>query len=153
MKKFRRFLLSGFGIGYAHHAPGTWGTLVACVILWICRSYGVSLEELIISIFIICCLGVWAISYEKKENTYDHSWIVLDEWIGISIAILPLWQNGSFLWWVSAFALFRIFDITKSVLPIAQFDAWRSPWGVMGDDIVAGLYTALIVWGGNLLTF
>jgi phosphatidylglycerophosphatase A len=76
---------------------------------------------------------------------HDHSQIVIDEVWGMAIASTPLiftTFNSYLIAMIIVFALFRFFDITK-IWPAKLFDRWQSPWGVMLDDGVAGVYSAL----------
>ena len=75
----------------------------------------------------------------------DSKIFVWDEFVGMWLACFPLVVFESFWpWIIFSFVLFRIFDIWKP-LPISYFDNLDSPYGVMMDDIIAGLFSALII--------
>lgn len=83
--------------------------------------------------------------YESRTQQEDPSEIVVDEWIGVGIALG--FVELSWMSLVLAFVLFRLFDITKP--PGVRFFDRRhlNSWGTMLDDVVAGLYAGLILLG------
>lgn len=133
-------LVFGFGSGLSPYAPGTMGTLVAipfaCALktlhpLW----YGVALL-LTFALGVALCARI-----SKRLGVHDHGGIVWDEMVGywLAVALLPKqWQ-----WFLAAFVLFRFFDILKP-WPIRQLDRnCKGGFGIMIDDVVAGLYTLI----------
>ena len=144
------FLATFFYVGYIRPAPGTWGSLVALFAGYLLITY-TGLYGLFISIFIFVFLGYWATwahTYEKDEQ--DPSEIVIDEVVGQWIALIPIafaHLSGvtQALIYLLAFVGFRIFDITKLGL-VGWADRQSGPLGVMLDDIIAGMMTAIIVF-------
>jgi phosphatidylglycerophosphatase A len=141
------------GVGHLRPAPGTWGSLAALpVALGIYWLGGVMLFAL--SIVVVFAAGWWATAVETKgKEDHDPSEIVIDEVAGMWIALLPVMIGASHsgagvlaLWpgWVVAFAAFRLFDITKPG-PVGWADRQRGPFGVMLDDVIAGVLAALMV--------
>ena len=138
------FLAFGFGSGLARKAPGTFGTLAA-VPLW----YGLQflsapmyLAVIGVSIVLGCYLCGAA---SKKLGVHDHGGIVWDEFVGywITMFLAP----AGWLWALYGFVLFRIFDIAKPQ-PIGWVDRrGRGGLGIMLDDILAGIYAALVLQG------
>lgn len=140
-----------FYVGHMRPAPGTWGSLAALPTGWAIYvalgPYG-----LLVAIALSYALGVWATARETRgKDNHDPSEIVIDEVCGQWIALLPLAfgaarQDVSMLalWpgWIAAFALFRLFDITKWG-PIGWADRLHGPTGVMLDDVIAGIFAAL----------
>jgi phosphatidylglycerophosphatase A len=135
-----RFIASGFGAGYAPVAPGTFGSLVGLILgavllrVW---PPGLPLAALVATLF-----GLWAIS--KIGGGDDPGWITIDEIAGQLLAMLPL-ASPSPLGLIAALALFRLLDITKPG-PVGWVDRQHGPAGVMGDDVIAGLIAAGILW-------
>ncbi|KJZ20123.1 phosphatidylglycerophosphatase A family protein [Loktanella sp. S4079] len=142
-----------FYVGHLRPAPGTWGSLAALPAAWLIYTllgpWGL-LAGCVISYF----AGVWATRVETagKEN-HDPSEIVIDEVCGQWIALLPvaygaymMSANITALWpgWIAAFILFRLFDITKWG-PIGWADRRNDPTGVMLDDVIAGIFAAVVV--------
>jgi len=137
------------GLGFSPKAPGTVASAVA-LIFWAYLKYiGLSIPILGILCLLLLVLGRWASakmeSYTGKE---DASQIVIDEWVGVGISLLA--SNFSAVQIIAAFILFRIFDITKP--PGVRFFDRRSlqSWGVMLDDVVAGLYAMILVGAYNV---
>jgi phosphatidylglycerophosphatase A len=81
-----------------------------------------------------------------KEGDYDQQWIVIDEFIGMLISGLPFLVTKNFNSWllIFGFALFRFFDISK-LSYIKKIDKINNPHGVLLDDVVAGLASAVIL--------
>ncbi|OAN97840.1 phosphatidylglycerophosphatase A family protein [Sulfitobacter geojensis] len=139
------------GVGYIRPAPGTWGSLVALPWAWLLHVIG-GLPLLVLAIVVGFFKGWWATAkMTTGQDDHDPSEIVVDEVIGQWIALLPLsyaaWSmeiSILAMWpgWIAAFALFRLFDITK-LGPVGWADRMNTPLGVMLDDVIAGLFAAL----------
>ncbi len=97
-----------------------------------------------IAVFIIAIIGLWAADlFDKDMDGHDSKMIVIDEVAGQWIALIPAALNPYLI--IVAFIAFRFFDILK-LWPVSFFDKKvKGAAGVMGDDIVAGLYAAAIV--------
>ena len=140
-----------FYVGHIRPAPGTWGSFAALPAAWaiyiVAGPWG-----LVAGVIASYLLGVWATAAETKgKDNHDPSEIVIDEVCGQWIALLPLAFGAArqdvnilALWpgWIAAFALFRLFDITKWG-PIGWADRMHGPTGVMLDDVIAGLFAAV----------
>ncbi len=129
-------------VGYIPAAPGTFGTLVAAVLVWLLKPAPLPLLLFtLISIFI----GTYAAGQAELALGRDSSRIIVDEFAGylVSVLFLPL-SDGHLL---AAFALFRAFDILKPP-PIRQMEKLPGGMGVMGDDVAAGIAAniALHLW-------
>ena len=135
-------LAFGFGSGLSPFAPGTMGTLVAIPFIFALKSLGT--PGFWIVLLLLFLLGIWLCDQvSRKLGVHDHGGIVWDEMVGywLSMAFVPLqWQ-----WLLAAFVLFRFFDIVKP-WPIRQLDQKVSGgFGIMIDDIVAALFTIIIL--------
>ncbi len=127
-----------FKIGNLPIAPGTWGSLVG-VGIWATIFQKFSLNVQLLLIILIFFLGVWTSTViVKNEEESDPSRIVIDEMVGQWIALLGLPLSLPIVF--AGFVLFRIFDILKPP-PVRQCEKWPRGWGVMGDDIAAGMLT------------
>ena len=143
--------ISTWGVGYLPLAPGTWGSLVGVLIfLLIGRLSDARTTFLLASLVVIVLVtlaGIWAASQvERLMQRKDPGRVVVDEVAGQLISLLPLaWVDGAFSgWWVIvSFILFRFFDIVKPY-PARRFEALKGGLGIMADDLVAGVYGALI---------
>ncbi|WP_108814197.1 phosphatidylglycerophosphatase A family protein [Loktanella sp. Alg231-35] len=140
-----------FYVGHIRPAPGTWGSLAALPAGWaIYMLFGP--WGLLAGVVLSYALGVWATGIETKgKDNHDPSEIVIDEVCGQWIALLPLAFGAArqdadilALWpgWIAAFALFRLFDITKWG-PVGWADRMHGPTGVMLDDVIAGIFAAI----------
>ncbi len=140
--KFANWVSTVLKIGYLPLAPGTWGSLAATA-TWFIIIESTSTITFIIVIIIIFTLGVYTSSItEGYLAKKDPSIIVIDEWVGQWIALLFL--PKSLLWGLVAFALFRLFDIWKPY-PIKTLDKIPRGWGIMLDDVLAGVYALLVL--------
>lgn len=147
-------LVATFGfVGHLRPAPGTWGSLAALPVAYALFSLG-GLPLFGAAIVLACGLGWWATAVETRGKAdHDPSEIVIDEVAGQWIALLPVMIGASHsgadlmaLWpgWVTAFVAFRFFDITK-LGPIGWADRQHGPLGVMLDDVIAGVFAAIVV--------
>ena len=140
--KMWQFAATFFFLGKLPIAPGTWGSLGA-LILWIFLPLSYSLQLIIIVLFFI--IGV--ISSNKmaiEMHDHDPSEVVIDEAVGMGIALFML--PHSIAMYTMAFILFRIFDILKPSF-IYQIENLPGGWGIMLDDVCAGIFTWLICQG------
>ena len=133
----------GFGAGLAPVAPGTFGTLVALPIaaaLWTYANDAIFVGA-IVALF---ALGVWAAGVTGRDlGVPDHGAIVWDEAVAFLLVLFFVGRDG--LRVAAAFLLFRLFDVLKPP-PIRNIDrSLKSGFGVMADDLVAALYTLLVL--------
>ena len=93
----------------------------------------------------IILLGAWSSTVAEQYWGEDPSRVVIDEVVGQWIALLAV--PAVFSWWhvLAAFILFRFFDIVKP-LGVRQMENFKSGWGIMADDILAGIYGAIILY-------
>lgn len=133
----------GLGTGLAPVAPGTAGTLLAFPIHLALAQVLPTIPHAIM-IALLFLLGVWACRVTGRAmGIADHSGMVWDEVVAMLI-ILLLVPEGVW-WWLAAFLLFRVFDVLKPP-PIRYFDQTiKGGFGVMFDDILAALYTLLVL--------
>jgi len=144
------------GVGNMRPAPGTWGSLAALPVGWLIYALG-GLPLFALAIVVVFALGWWATARETRgSDDHDPSEIVIDEVAGQWIALLPVMigaahagVNVLWLWpgWLTAFVAFRFFDILKPG-PIGWADRRGDALGVMLDDVIAGVFAALVVMLG-----
>jgi len=137
------FLALGFGSGLAPKAPGTFGTLAAVPLYLMMTS--LSNNQYLLLTALISLVGIWICGTSAEIlGVHDHSGIVWDEIAGFLITMY-LAPSG-WLWIVLGFIYFRIFDILKP-WPISWLDKHvGGGFGIMIDDIVAGLFAWLCLW-------
>lgn len=90
-------------------------------------------------------LGIWAVNRLEPYWGEDPSRVVVDEMVGVWIALLAA-PSGSVWYGLGAFALFRLFDIFKP-LGIRRMESFSGGFGVMMDDILAGIYSFVVLIG------
>jgi phosphatidylglycerophosphatase A len=132
-----------FGAGLGKPGPGTWGS-VAAVLLWAAYAWGAHpspqmlLLALLAGIAVTLVLGIPAATIAAREaGREDPGFVVIDEVTGQWIALLGSpadWKHA-----LIALVLFRVFDITKP-FPARQLERLPGGWGIVFDDVAAGLY-------------
>ena len=147
-KLFHIIIASGFGSGFSPFAPGTAGALVA-VIIWTVLFYVIPFNILLVVTSLLIVLftaaGIWSADKLESEWGKDPSKVVVDEMVGVWIAILDV-PVGNVWYILFAFLLFRFFDIFKP-LGIRKMEQLEGGIGVMADDILAGIYSFLLLMG------
>jgi len=134
-----------FGCGYAPKAPGTAGSLAGLLIAIACGYAGYGRGALLALTAILLAPGIWSASVVAKEtNTTDPQIVVVDEVIGQWITLAGA---ATFNWktYIAAFALFRLLDMWKPA-PARQLESLPGGWGIVADDVMAGLYGALAIF-------
>jgi phosphatidylglycerophosphatase A len=142
------WLATCFKIGHLPIAPGTWGSLAAVIGWWLWLQYLDPLVfiVLIITIFIIGVFATNIIIDHTGEK--DPSRIVLDEVAGQWLGLLVLPDGALYI--AAAFISFRLLDIIKP-WPIRQLEKFPKGWGVMLDDMLAGILTLGLIQGYSRL--
>lgn len=131
--------------GDAPLAPGTLGALTAIPIGVAAQAAGLVPSLVIAAVVSAASIPVTAAYLRHKGDAKDPQEVVLDELAGCLIAIVMV--PFGFAWVIAAFAFFRLFDILKP-WPVGWIDR-RAPgaWGVVGDDLVAGLLAGMVLLG------
>ena len=138
----RNFFLYGLNSGLLPKAPGTWGSIVGGITGYIILMFLPQSTLFLVSI-LITLIAVKEINiYEKETGIHDDKRIVIDEiagmWIAMSLA------GGSIVATIFSFIYFRIFDIKKPSIIGKIDEKIDGGWGVMGDDIVAGIVAGIL---------
>lgn len=144
MSRWVYWIATGFGAGKSPIAPGTAGSLVGLVLVWLLRPVSpfiyIALTALVLGLGWYCAEKV-----EAAEGVKDSPKIVIDEIAGMMVSAFLLPPQLAYL--VGAFFLFRILDILKP-FPARWLERNLSGGaGVMLDDIAAGIYANLILQG------
>lgn len=142
----QKLIATFFGLGYLPVAPGTFGALGAMLVSFLLSTMAndtVTLASIHLGcIFLFYFAGVWACRSLEPSWGKDPSRIVVDEAIGFWTGLLFVPVTIKSL--LVTFVLFRFFDIAKP-LGIRKIDQISSPHAVMLDDVLAGLYTLILV--------
>jgi phosphatidylglycerophosphatase A len=142
MKFLAKTIATFFGTGYFPLAPGTFASLVIVLL------YKYFLADISVLIYlglaiIIYIVGIWSSSRVAQEmQTEDPRKIVIDEVLGQWLALFALEPTWRLV--LVSFFLFRFFDIVKPLF-IKKAETFRSGWGIMLDDIMAGMYASIIL--------
>ena len=142
-----------FGLGKVPKIPGTFGSLATVIVLYVFfHILNISTNIILISLIIIFIYSFSAVSIHIKDNkNKDPKEVVIDEFIGQSIPIY-LYEishgtekssDEAIIFYSICFVLFRFFDIKKP-FPVSFFDKnFKNSFGVIMDDVCAGLYVVL----------
>jgi phosphatidylglycerophosphatase A len=149
LRRPAHFIAFGFGAGLAPVAPGTFGTLLALPLYWLLQP-SVGPVEFLLLIVALFGLGVWACETTGRAiGVHDHGGIVWDETVAFLLVLF--FTPAALPWQAAAFALFRAFDILKPP-PIRHYDrTLKSGFGAMLDDLLAALYTLIVLAVARLL--
>lgn len=137
-------LATGLYSGYLPKAPGTWGSVVGLILYFFLRT--LSLPAYLTTVGVLLVVGTFAAgSAEKIMDRKDPGQVVIDEIVGMLITLAA--APAQPLVWLLGFGLFRFFDIIKP-FPIHWIDKRiQGGVGIMMDDVVAGLYSFLVLQG------
>ena len=155
MKKINVLISTFFGYGYLTKMPGTVASLVTTIFIYIAYEYlgYTDLRFSIIFFVIIFFYSFYAVKDSESEFVNkDPRQIVIDEVLGQSmplILLLYLNQTNQLsiqieIYYIISFFLFRFFDISK-IYPINKIEKIKGYLGVIGDDLFAGIITAIII--------
>ena len=137
----QRFIATGAFSGYSPTAPGTVGTvLFALAFLLFPGLRGMTLLVVLALLFV---LGVWSATGVEKLHGHDARQINVDEMVGMGLALVAYPAHLAWYWILLPFALFRLFDVVKPY-PINRLQDLPRGWGVMMDDVLAGVYANVV---------
>jgi len=132
-------LACGLGSGMARFAPGTFGTLVGIPLYWFMQPLSILYYTLLTVLLFIVGIGLCEYATQKL-GVHDHPGIVWDEIVGYLVTMFM--APAGITWIISGFVLFRLFDIWKP-WPIGWLDKKVSGgFGIMIDDVLAGIFAA-----------
>ena len=135
-------IASVFGIGFIQKGGGTVAAIAFCIGWFFLPAGYVNTYWQLIVTFSICAVGTWSSNVVDPLWGKDSSKVVIDEVAGMAIALLYAPHNIIFT--LVALVFFRLFDIFKP-LGIRQLEKLPKGWGVMADDILAGIYAFIII--------
>ena len=143
IEKFNKNLFTLFGIGKLP-ASGTFGSFFTLLIYFILQKYFNNLTIIILLIFVTLYSLIFLNKTIKNFKQKDPKEIVIDEYIGQMIPLIACGNNIYLI--LVAFISFRFFDITK-IYPANIFDKKiEGPLGIIGDDMIAGIYSLMIIF-------
>lgn len=129
-----------FGAGYVPGAPGTVGSIIG-LMLYVLASTAGGESAVATGLAWLIVFAVWSSGQAaRKLGEKDPACIVVDEVVGMWVALLGTHSHGPML--LAAFVLFRTFDILKPY-PIRRIERLDGGWGIVFDDLLAGVYANL----------
>lgn len=141
MIKVHEILSSFFGIGFIKKGGGTVAA-IATALIWMVAVAVPDTWMVIGSVLVVIVYGIWAGNEVEKKWGKDSSKVVIDEVAGMLVALLFI--PVSFVNVLLALGLFRFFDILKPLM-IRRLEKLPGGWGVMGDDVLAGIYSNIVL--------
>lgn len=138
------FLAFGLGSGASPWAPGTVGTLAAVPLWYLLAQTPLAIYLLLVLAALVA--GIWLCGRTSRDlGVHDHGGIVWDEFVGYWITMIAV--PADWIWALSGFILFRLFDILKP-WPIGPVDRRvQGGLGIMLDDVLAGMMAAAVLQG------
>ncbi len=141
MIQFHKIITSVFGIGYIQKGGGTVAAFMACIIWFFGIRFWPIYDALLLTVF-ITAYGVWGGNIVELVWGKDNRRVVIDEVAGMFVTLL--WVPISVENILMGLILFRIFDILKPFY-INRLEQLPGGWGVMADDLLAGIYANIIL--------
>lgn len=138
---FHKITSTSFGIGYIGKGAGTVAAMATCLV-WYFAISETNFTPAVIATLLICLLGIWSANIVESIWGKDHQRVVIDEVAGMCIALLWIPVNITNV--IAALVLFRLFDIAKPFF-IKRLEKWPGGWGVMFDDVLAGIYANVVL--------
>ncbi len=151
MKKLpihHELIVTTLGAGHFPYGPGTMGALMGIVIWYLIElatNYTLCMQITAGLTIALTFIGAYSSTIAERYWGEDPSKVVIDETVGQWIALLAI--PADFTWWhvLAAFILFRFFDIVKP-LGVRKMERFKGGWGIMADDILAGCYSAVLIF-------
>ena len=155
MNKINFLFVTLFGIGKLKKIPGSYASLVTTIFLFfLFHIYNISANIVLISVILIFFISLYSVNiFIKDLDNKDPKEIVIDEFIGqsIPICLYEIAHVGTketsqvLTFYFIMFILFRIFDIVKPY-PVSYYDKnFKNSFGVIMDDVCAGLYVVAVL--------
>jgi phosphatidylglycerophosphatase A len=143
MNKLALLISTCFGLGYAPKGGGTLAAIACCIAWYFTLSgrMGYAFAVILVTVLLMAA-GVWSAGRMERRWGKDNYRIVIDEVVGMCLSLLFIpvsWPNI-----IAGLILFRTFDIAKP-LYIRRLEGLKGGWGVMMDDVLAGVYSNLIL--------
>lgn len=138
---FSKLIATAFGVGYIQKGAGSLAALFCCVAWYFLRE-NASVEIEVFLLLAVFFVGIATATVVEKVWGHDSNRVVIDEVHGMLTALFLVPADWRYV--LTAFVLFRFFDIAKP-LGIRRMEKQPKGWGVMLDDLLAGLYSNVIL--------
>jgi phosphatidylglycerophosphatase A len=143
MIRLHKLIAGCFGIGLVK-GGGTLAAALCCALWWVAQKDGAFNNIMIAVTSLVTVTGIWSSGRVETDWGKDSSRVVIDEAAGMCISLLFIPVTPVYI--VTAFVLFRFFDILKPFY-IRRAEQLPGGWGVMMDDVLAGVYSNLVLHG------
>lgn len=150
-RTMNKLLTSCFGLGYLPVAPGTWGSLPPAVVFALMCRFGAPFVLISVVMTVLALIGSvlcvkFAPAVIAAADKTDPPEVVVDEFAGQAVVFIGAYAMGpgTIIAAVAGFLLFRFFDIVKP-WPIRKLEKLPKAWGVLADDLMAGVYAAVVL--------
>ena len=144
LRRIGVFIATCAYVGYAPVAPGTFGSAIGLAVFYLVRQQRSTTVE-IAAIAVLVAVGLWsATEAEHHFGGIDPGPVVIDEVVGmlITLAFIPVNMAGA----IVAFFIFRLLDVVKP-WPARRLEHLPGGFGVVLDDMMAGVYGNIVMWG------
>lgn len=141
--RFHKIISTSLGIGYIGKGAGTYAAIFTCI-LWYFLQTGTH-EPNVIPVLVTLLLTMQGVRSANEVEVLwgkDHNRVVIDEVAGMCITLLFVPVELKYI--IAGLVLFRFFDILKP-LGIRRLEKWPGGWGVMADDVLAGIYANIVL--------
>lgn len=142
MIKLHKLIAAFFGIGYIGKGGGTIAALVVCIVILLLPAGVYTNFRQVLLVAAVSVAGVWSGNAVDAIWGKDSSKVVIDEVAGMMITLLFIPVNFKFV--LAGLILFRFFDIAKPLF-IKKLEILPKGWGVMADDMLAGIYSNILL--------
>ena len=144
LRRIGVFIATCAYVGYAPVAPGTFGSAIGLAVFYVVRHQRSTTVEVAV-IVALAAVGLWsATEAEHHFGGIDPGPVVIDEVIGmlVTLAFIPVNMAGA----IVAFLIFRFLDVVKP-WPARRLEQLPGGFGVVLDDMMAGVYGNVMMWG------
>lgn len=142
MIRLHKFIASFFGIGYLGKGGGTIAAAIVAVLWILIPDHILTIPLQLFLVVVVLTFGVWSGNVVDQFWGKDSSKVVVDEVAGMLITIIFLPTDIRYV--VTGLILFRFFDIAKPLF-IKRMELLPKGWGVMADDVLAGIYAHILL--------
>jgi phosphatidylglycerophosphatase A len=139
---FHKITSTSLGIGYIGKGAGTAAAIATCLVWYIVHPETLNFVPALLVTLLITALGIWSGNIVETIWGKDHNRVVIDEVAGMCITLL--WIPVTPLNILIGLILFRFFDILKPLF-IRKLENLPGGWGVMFDDLLAGVYANIVL--------
>jgi phosphatidylglycerophosphatase A len=139
---FHKLISTSLGIGYIGKGAGTVAAVACCICWYLAWASGFNPVTTIAITVFITLIGIWSSDVVSKIWGKDPSRVVIDEVAGMCISLLFIPVTIKYV--IIALVLFRFFDIVKPLF-IRKMEMFSGGWGIMLDDVLAGIYANIIL--------